>query len=63
MEYTGINSNGGYCHCLMLVKVNMRFRYYPIPQIILDERTGKRYCGNKAICELLNELDQEDNDE
>lgn len=42
---------------------NKRFKYYPIPQIILDERTGKRYYGNKAICELLNELNERDNDE
>ena len=64
VEYTGINSDGGYCHCFMFSKVNiMRFRYYPIPQIILDERTGKRYYGNKAVCELLNELSEEDNDE
>lgn len=60
MEYTGINSDGGYCHCFMLVKVNiMRFKYYPIPQIITDTRTGKRYYSNKAVCDLLNELNEE----
>ena len=33
-----------------------RFRYYPVPQIIEDRETGKRYYGNQAIADLLNEL-------
>lgn len=36
-----------------------RFKYYPVPQIIEDGVTGKRYYGNQAIADLLNDLQNE----
>ena len=37
----------------------MRFKYYPVSQIIEDNVTGKRHYGNQAVADLLNELHEE----
>ena len=39
-----------------------RFKYYMPSQIIEDTVTGKRYYGNKAVCDLLNELSKDGED-
>lgn len=36
--------------------MSKRFKYYFPSQIIKDNKTGKRYYGNKQVCDLLNEL-------
>ena len=40
----------------------MRFKYYPVSQIIEDKVTGKRYYGNQAVADLLNELSKDGDD-
>jgi hypothetical protein len=40
----------------------MRFKYYPVSQIIEDKCTGKRYYGNQAVADLLNELSKDGED-
>ena len=40
----------------------MRFKYYPVSQIIEDKVTGKRYYGNQAVADLLNELSNDGDD-
>ena len=39
-----------------------RFVYYRFSQMIKDDLTGKRYNGNKEICDLLNKIDDKRNE-
>lgn len=39
-----------------------RFKYFSSSQMIKDNLTGKRYSGNKKICDLLNKINDERNE-